>query len=93
MSSVALISNISRRLPQYKKHKTWDGDAVMIVRGDWCELQDAENGQKCVYSPTLCAYNLHTLSSGLALGSRLGSRTWPRLELGPLLASAVKIAK
>ncbi|KAJ3554226.1 hypothetical protein NM688_g3215 [Phlebia brevispora] len=34
------------RNPQYKKHKTWDGDAVLVVRGEWCELQDVENGQR-----------------------------------------------
>ncbi|KAL6308182.1 SNF2 family N-terminal domain-containing protein [Sparassis latifolia] len=28
------------RAPQYKKHKTWDGDAVMVVQGSFCKLFD-----------------------------------------------------
>ncbi|PCH43504.1 hypothetical protein WOLCODRAFT_164492 [Wolfiporia cocos MD-104 SS10] len=30
------------RAPQYKKHKTWDGDAVMEVNGSTCTLYDLE---------------------------------------------------
>lgn len=44
------IEDCFRRNPQYKKHKTWDGDAVLVVRGEWCELQDVENGHRCVHS-------------------------------------------
>lgn len=24
---------MTRRFPQYKKHKTWDGDAVLVLTG------------------------------------------------------------
>ncbi|KAH9853466.1 SNF2 family N-terminal domain-containing protein [Lenzites betulinus] len=33
------------RNPQYKKHKTWDGDAVLVVSGGKCTLYDSDNRQ------------------------------------------------
>ncbi|CDO75591.1 hypothetical protein BN946_scf184858.g31 [Trametes cinnabarina] len=33
------------RNPQYKKHKTWDGDAVLVVSGSKCTLYDSDNRQ------------------------------------------------
>ncbi|KAI0771634.1 SNF2 family N-terminal domain-containing protein [Trametes elegans] len=33
------------RNPQYKKHKTWDGDAVLVVSGNKCTLYDSDNRQ------------------------------------------------
>ncbi|EIW61952.1 uncharacterized protein TRAVEDRAFT_57102 [Trametes versicolor FP-101664 SS1] len=33
------------RNPQYKKHKTWDGDAVLVVSGNKCTLYDTDNKQ------------------------------------------------
>ncbi|KAI0677546.1 SNF2 family N-terminal domain-containing protein [Trametes maxima] len=33
------------RNPQYKKHKTWDGDAVLVVSGNRCILYDSDNRQ------------------------------------------------
>lgn len=36
-----------RRNPQYKKHKTWDGDAVLAVNGAICTLYDMD-GKVCV---------------------------------------------
>ncbi|EIW82890.1 hypothetical protein CONPUDRAFT_101343 [Coniophora puteana RWD-64-598 SS2] len=33
---------IQWRLPQYKKHKTWDGDAVLVLRGSSGTLYDLE---------------------------------------------------
>lgn len=35
-----------RRNPQSKKHKTWDFDGVLVVKGNWCELLDGEDGRK-----------------------------------------------
>ena len=37
-----------RRAPQYKKHKTWDGDAVLQVIGNTCTLFDNTDGRQCV---------------------------------------------
>ena len=34
-----------RRNPQYKKHKTWDGDAVLVVSGHKCALYDSDGRQ------------------------------------------------
>ncbi|EKM54084.1 uncharacterized protein PHACADRAFT_29344 [Phanerochaete carnosa HHB-10118-sp] len=34
------------RNPQYKKHKTWDYDGVLVVKGNWCELLDNEDGRR-----------------------------------------------
>ena len=39
-----------RRKPQYKKHKTWDGDGVLVVKGSKAELYDL--GGK-MYAPQL----------------------------------------
>ncbi|KZT04627.1 uncharacterized protein LAESUDRAFT_727800 [Laetiporus sulphureus 93-53] len=30
------------RNPQYKKHKTWDGDAVLVIRGNTCTLYESD---------------------------------------------------
>lgn len=38
--TVELTSN--RRNPQYKKHKTWDGDGVLVITGSSCQLLDTE---------------------------------------------------
>ena len=37
---------LCRRHPQYKKHKTWDGDGVLVVRGNFCDLLDAEDARR-----------------------------------------------
>lgn len=39
---------IHRRNPQYKKHKTWDGDAVLVVTGNKCALYDSDSRQYVV---------------------------------------------
>lgn len=31
-----------RRKPQYKKHKTWDGDGVLVIKGPRTELYDSD---------------------------------------------------
>ncbi|GJE96776.1 DEAD/DEAH box helicase [Phanerochaete sordida] len=38
--------SVQWRNPQYKKHKTWDFDGVLVVKGNWCELLDNEDGRK-----------------------------------------------
>ena len=45
-TSHTTLAQSLRRNPQYKKHKTWYGVAVLIIRGEWCELQETDNGQK-----------------------------------------------
>ncbi|RDX55621.1 hypothetical protein OH76DRAFT_1397013 [Lentinus brumalis] len=59
------------RNPQYKKHKTWDGDAVLVVSGNRCTLYDSDNRQLCSGKP----YGIEStrkLAEGVefALGSR-----------------------
>ncbi|KAI0700892.1 P-loop containing nucleoside triphosphate hydrolase protein [Cytidiella melzeri] len=34
------------RAPQQKKHKTWDGDGVLVVKGTFFDLQDVEDGRR-----------------------------------------------
>lgn len=33
---------VNRRMPQYKKHKTWDGDAVLVLNGTKGTMYDLE---------------------------------------------------
>lgn len=42
--------SLRRRNPQYKKHKTWDGDGVLVVKGTFFDLLDVEDGRRCVAS-------------------------------------------
>ncbi|KAI0812391.1 SNF2 family N-terminal domain-containing protein [Irpex lacteus] len=34
------------RAPQQKKHKTWDGDGVLLVKGSFFDLLDVEDGRR-----------------------------------------------
>jgi DNA repair and recombination protein RAD54B len=47
---------LTRRAPQYKKHKTWDGDAVLAMApsngGKWCMLYDG-TGRVWVINPII----------------------------------------
>lgn len=36
------------RKPQTKKHKTWDGDGVLVVQGRLAKLHNGDNGQESV---------------------------------------------
>ncbi|TBU32764.1 P-loop containing nucleoside triphosphate hydrolase protein [Dichomitus squalens] len=59
------------RNPQYKKHKTWDGDAVLVVSGHKCTLYDSDNRQLASGKP----YGIegaHKLAEGVefTLGSK-----------------------
>lgn len=59
------------RKPQQKKHKTWDGDAILVVRdgGERCSLICSETGKELV---TSARFAFDRLSSGdeLALGGK-----------------------
>lgn len=59
------------RKPQAKKHKTWDGDAILIVKqgGERCSLICSETGKELVAS---ARFAFNQLSSGdqLALGGK-----------------------
>ncbi|KAI0723311.1 SNF2 family N-terminal domain-containing protein [Earliella scabrosa] len=59
------------RNPQYKKHKTWDGDAVLVVSGSKCTLYDSDNRQLASGKP-YGVENPQKLAEGVefALGSR-----------------------
>jgi hypothetical protein len=46
-----------RRLKQTKKHKTWDGDAVLIVTGTDARLIDTD-GRLCA-RPRFCPHVRH----------------------------------
>ncbi|SJX63923.1 related to RAD54-DNA-dependent ATPase of the Snf2p family [Sporisorium reilianum f. sp. reilianum] len=59
------------RKPQAKKHKTWDGDAILVVKdgGERCALICSETGKELV---TSARFAFNRLSSGdeLALGGK-----------------------
>ncbi|EST06891.1 Helicase, C-terminal [Kalmanozyma brasiliensis GHG001] len=59
------------RKPQHKKHKTWDGDALLVVKdgGERCALICSETGKDLV---TSARFAFNRLSSGdeLALGGK-----------------------
>ncbi|TKY89822.1 hypothetical protein EX895_001119 [Sporisorium graminicola] len=59
------------RKPQQKKHKTWDGDAILVVKdaGERCSLICSETGKELVSS---ARFSFSRLSSGdeLALGGK-----------------------
>ncbi|GAC95865.1 hypothetical protein PHSY_003442 [Pseudozyma hubeiensis SY62] len=59
------------RKPQQKKHKTWDGDAILVVKdgGERCSLICSETGKELV---TSARFAFDRLSSGdeLALGGK-----------------------
>ncbi|KAJ1582028.1 hypothetical protein NDA15_000433 [Ustilago hordei] len=59
------------RKPQAKKHKTWDGDAILVLkdRGERCSLICSETGKELVAS---ARFPFNQLSSGdqLALGGK-----------------------
>ncbi|KAI9001004.1 SNF2 family N-terminal domain-containing protein [Trametes punicea] len=59
------------RNPQYKKHKTWDGDAVLVVSGNKCTLYDSDNRQLASGRPHGIE-GIHKLVEGseFTLGSR-----------------------
>lgn len=40
---------VNRRMPQYKKHKTWDGDAVLVLNGAKGTMYDLEGK---LYAPS-----------------------------------------
>jgi DNA repair and recombination protein RAD54B len=44
---IRALIDIFRRNPQYKKHKTWDGDAILVVNGSKGMMYDLE-GKMCV---------------------------------------------
>lgn len=46
------------RKPQQKKHKTWDGDAVLIVRGSRCFMKDTDG--KDIASAAFTGGELHS---------------------------------
>jgi len=37
-----VLTQGTRRYPQYKKHKTWDGDAVLVLTGIRGSMFDLE---------------------------------------------------
>ena len=68
---------INRRMPQYKKHKTWDGDAVLVLNGTKGTMYDLEG--------KLYAAVFHCLNTWLNVPSRsigAGSLTAPGVEEG-----------
>lgn len=64
---------VNRRMPQYKKHKTWDGDAVLVLNGAKGTLYDLE-GKLYVSS---FSYNTR-LNTPVQHWHRLSERPWSR---------------
>jgi len=44
---------MNRRRPQAKKHKTWEGDGVLVFIEGMLTLYDTDS-KLCVFSPLLC---------------------------------------
>ncbi|SPO28747.1 related to RAD54 - DNA-dependent ATPase of the Snf2p family [Ustilago trichophora] len=59
------------RKPQAKKHKTWDGDAILVVKhgGERCTLICSQTGKELVGSARF-AFNRLTSGDELALGGK-----------------------
>ncbi len=59
------------RKPQAKKHKTWDGDAILVVKdgGERCSLICSETGKDLVASARF-AFNRLSSGDALALGGK-----------------------
>ena len=60
---------VYRRNPQYKKHKTWDGDAVLVVNGNSCTLYDTDGRQYVIF-----AHMTHEKCTNALPDSRLVNR-------------------
>jgi DNA repair and recombination protein RAD54B len=67
---------VNRRMPQYKKHKTWDGDAVLVLNGAKGTMYDLE-GKLYVAS---FYYNMRLNVSLCSIGA--GSLNAPGAEEG-----------
>lgn len=59
------------RKPQQKKHKTWDGDAILVVKdaGERCTLICSQTGKQLVASARF-AFNRLSFGDELALGGK-----------------------
>ncbi|KAG9316429.1 hypothetical protein JVU11DRAFT_2463 [Chiua virens] len=55
---------INRRKPQYKKHRTWDGDAVLVLNGAKGTLYDLEGKLYALISRHYGPLNVHSHSIG-----------------------------
>lgn len=44
----AYVTDQLRRKPQNKKHKTWEGDGVLVVKGTRAVLKDKDTAKECV---------------------------------------------
>lgn len=49
------FSMLYRRFPQYKKHKTWDGDAVLVLNGLKGTMYDLEGKLYALISTLFCS--------------------------------------
>ncbi|KAH9830730.1 SNF2 family N-terminal domain-containing protein [Rhodofomes roseus] len=70
-SSKEVYWMVQWRAPQYKKHKTWDGDAVMQVMGNSCNLFDME-GKQFLSGPLHGIESANALATGVNL--RVGNK-------------------
>lgn len=65
--NISYLPRVIRRSPQYKKHKTWDGDAVLVLKGLKGTLYDLEGK---LYEPVymLSYFSLHLDFTMIAWG-------------------------
>lgn len=70
----ALRSDYPRRLPQARKHKTWEGDGVLVVNSSRATLMDQDGRVYALSFPVrLCAHNIPASVPG-----RLACKSWKR---------------
>lgn len=68
---------VNRRTPQYKKHKTWDGDAVLVLNGAKGTMYDLEGK---LYAASFYRYSTRLNVSCHSIGA--GSLNAPKAEKG-----------
>jgi len=47
-------STARRRKRTQKKNPTWEGDGILLLRGDKAELTDIDTGKRCVPQLSTC---------------------------------------
>lgn len=73
---ISFVGHVTRRNPQYKKHKTWDGDAVLVVNAVKATLYDMEGKSYVVLK--LSSYDLFSTPGCHRIA--VGKAEWPLHE-------------
>ncbi|PGH12026.1 hypothetical protein AJ79_04535 [Helicocarpus griseus UAMH5409] len=71
--------NVLWRKPTAKKHKTWDGDGILVVRGGYASLQDISGrdmGRIMFNSPLLCGSTLSICGKEIEVDSVMSKKEY-----------------